>query len=96
MREAVRNAVEHSGCGRVEVTIEVQDAKLWGRVKDDGRGFEPREGPDEARPGRGDGAPDEGVGLGSMKERVELLGGRLSLDSESGGTLVEVRVPLAD
>jgi PAS domain S-box-containing protein len=97
MREAVRNAVEHSGCERVEVSIEVQDAELWGRVKDDGTGFEPREGPDEARPGRGDGAFDEGVGLGSMRERVELLSGRLSLDSESGGgTVVEVRVPLAD
>jgi PAS domain S-box-containing protein len=97
MREAVRNALEHSGCGRVEVSIEVQDAELWGRVKDDGRGFEPREGPDEARPGQGDGASDEGVGLGSMRERVELLGGRLSLDSDPGsGTVVEVRVSLAD
>jgi signal transduction histidine kinase len=97
MREAVRNALEHSGCGRVEVSIEVQDAELWGRVKDDGTGFEAREGPDDARPGRGYGAPDEGVGLGSMRERVELLGGRLSLDSEpESGTTVEVRVPLAD
>jgi signal transduction histidine kinase len=32
-----------------------------------------------------------------MRERVELLGGRLSLDSEpESGTTVEVRVPLAD
>jgi PAS domain S-box-containing protein len=97
MREAVRNALEHSGCGRVEVSIEVRDAELRGRVKDDGTGFEPREGPDDARPGPEDGAPDEGVGLRSMRERVQLLGGRLSLDSEPGsGTVVEVRVPLAD
>jgi PAS domain S-box-containing protein len=97
MREAVRNALEHSGCGRVEVSIEVQDAELWGRVTDDGTGFEPREGPDETRPGRRDGAPDEGVGLGSMRERVEVLGGRLSLDSEPGsGTVVEFRVALVD
>jgi PAS domain S-box-containing protein len=97
MREAVRNALEHSGCRRVEVSIEVQDAELRGRVKDDGTGFEAREGPDEARLVRGNGTPEEGVGLGSMRERVELLGGRLSLDSEPGsGTVVEVRVPLAD
>jgi signal transduction histidine kinase len=97
MREAVRNAVAHSECGRIEVSIEVRDGELQGRVEDDGTGFEAREGPDGPRPGRGDGAPEEGVGLGSMRERVELLGGRLSLDSEPGsGTMVEVRVPLAD
>ena len=97
MREAVRNAVAHSGGGRIEVSVEVRDGELQGRVEDDGKGFEPREGPDGPRAGRGDGAPDEGVGLGSMRERVELLGGRLSLDSEPGsGTVVEVRAPLAD
>jgi PAS domain S-box-containing protein len=97
MREAVRNALEHSGCERVEVSVEVRGGGLRGRVKDDGTGFEPREGPDDPRSGRVDGADDEGVGLGSMRERVELLGGRLSVDSEPGsGTVVEVRVPLAD
>ncbi len=97
MREAVRNAVEHSGCGRVEVSIEVQGGGLRGRVQDDGTGFEPREDPDEPRPGGGDGASDEGVGLGSMKERAELLGGRLNLDSGPGsGTVVEIWLPLAD
>jgi PAS domain S-box-containing protein len=97
MREAVRNAVEHSGCGCVEVSIEVQDAGLWGSVKDDGKGFDPREGPDDTRSGQGDGGPDEGVGLRSMRKRAELLGGRLNLDSESGsGTVVEVWAPLGD
>ena len=97
MREAVRNAVEHSGYGRVEVSIEVQDARLWGSVEDDGTGFDPREDPDDTRSGRGDGGPDKGVGLRSMRKRAELLGGRLNLDSEFGsGTVVEVWVPLED
>jgi PAS domain S-box-containing protein len=97
MREAVRNAVDHSGCGRVEVGIEVQGGGLRGSVEDDGEGFDPREDPDDPLSGRGDGGPDEGVGLGSMRKRAELLGGRLSIDSESGrGTVVEVWVPLAD
>jgi signal transduction histidine kinase len=97
MREAVRNAVEHSGCGRVEVSIEVQGGRLRGRVEDDGTGFEPREAPDDPRYGQRGGALDEGVGLGSMRKRAELLGGRLSLDSGSGsGTVVEVWFPLAD
>ena len=97
MREAVRNAVEHSGCGRVEVSIEAQDTGLWGSVEDDGKGFDPREGPDDTRSGQGDSGPDEGVGLKSMRKRAELLGGRLNVDSESGsGTVVEIWVPLAD
>jgi len=97
MREAVRNAVEHSGCGCVEVSIEFQEAGLWGSVKDDGKGFDPREGPDDTRSGQGDGGPDEGIGLRSMRKRTELLGGRLNLDSESGsGTVVEVWIPLVD
>src|SRR5829696_9090031 len=97
MREAVRNAVEHSGCGCVEVSIEVQEAGLWGSVKDDGKGFDPREGPDDTRSGQGDGGPDEGVGLRSMRKRAELLGGRLNFDSEPGsGTVVEVWIPLVD
>ena len=96
MREAVRNAVEHSGCGRVEVSIEVGGGGLRGRVQGDGTGFDPSESPDDPRPGRGNGAPDEGVGLGSMRKRAELLGGRLNLDSGSGsGTVVEVWLPLA-
>src|SRR5215217_9033193 len=41
MREAVRNAVEHSGCGRIEVRLEVEDAELRGRVEDDGKGYAP-------------------------------------------------------
>jgi signal transduction histidine kinase len=92
LREAVRNAVEHSGGGRVDVGIEVRDGGLLGRVEDDGSGFDPRSGPDAEE------APSPaGVGLGSMRERAKLLGGRVDLDSEPGsGTAVEVWIPLAD
>ena len=101
MREAVRNAVEHSGCGRVTVSLEVQDAGLRGRVEDDGSGFDvrsdPLEGQVSSHSDRGNDGPDAGVGLRSMRERAELMGGRLDLDSEPGsGTVVEVLFPLAD
>jgi PAS domain-containing protein len=68
MREAVRNAVAHSGCGRVAVSVDVED-----------------------------GGPAAGVGLRSMRERTEMLGGRFQISSHPGrGTAVELRVPLAD
>ena len=44
-----------------------------------------------------DGGPAEGVGLRSMKERTEMLDGRLEFSSKPGrGTAVEVRIPLVD
>jgi PAS domain S-box-containing protein len=94
MREAVRNALAHSGCTRIEVSLEVDDAGLRGRVEDDGSGFDPHGG---GRDDRTDGGPATGVGLRSMRERMELLGGRLDVSSEPGrGTAVEMRAPLVD
>jgi signal transduction histidine kinase len=87
MREAVRNAVKHSGCSRIGVALEVRDGAVHGLVEDDGEGFDPQ-AVEEA-------TPSWGVGLGSMRERLEMLGGSLRVYSEPGaGTKVEMRVPL--
>jgi PAS domain S-box-containing protein len=97
MREAVRNAVAHSGCGRIEVSVDVEEAELRGRVEDDGAGFDPPGGEGGWHEDRGEGGPAAGVGLRSMKKRTEALGGRLDVSSEPGrGSAVEVRIPLAD
>ena len=82
LREAVRNAVSHSGCGSISVDLDIAPERLVGSVEDDGRGF-------EAANGNG------GVGLRSMRERAALLDGALRLDCGPGrGTRVEVSVPL--
>jgi signal transduction histidine kinase len=93
MREAVRNAVLHSECGRIRVALEVRDGELYGRVEDDGVGFDPD---GKLAPGRsGEDSSYSGVGLRSMRERAELLGGEVVVSSKPGrGTRVEVRVPL--
>jgi signal transduction histidine kinase len=97
MREAVRNAVVHSGCGCIEVSVDVEDTELRGRVEDDGAGFDPRGSSGGWHDDRGDGEPAAGVGLKSMRERTEALGGRLDVSSEpGGGSAVEVRIPFAD
>ncbi len=89
MREAVRNAVEHSGCGRVGVGLEVRRDEVLGYVQDDGSGFDP----DEV----GDGGSPTGVGLRSMRDRTELLGGELRIASKrGGGTRLEILVPLGE
>jgi two-component system, NarL family, sensor kinase len=97
MREAVRNAVAHSGCQRVGVSVEVDGGELRGRVEDDGGGFEPRGGSGGGSNDGEDGGPAAGVGLRSMKERTEMLDGRLEISSKPGrGTAVALRIPLAD
>ena len=83
LREAVRNAVSHSGCGSLSVGLDIAPESIVGSVEDDGRGFDPADG-------------DGGVGLRSMRERAALLDGALRMDCGPGrGTRVEVSVPLA-
>jgi PAS domain S-box-containing protein len=87
MREAIRNALKHSGCERLEGSLEIEPGELVGTVTDDGNGFDP-----EAASGHGHRA---GIGLRSMWERAELVGGALHLTSHpGGGTTIEIRVPL--
>jgi PAS domain S-box-containing protein len=84
LREAVRNAVMHSGCSRITVAVEIIPDKVVGSVEDDGRGFDAEE------------VESAGVGLRSMMERTALLGGELRLSPGQGaGTKVVVSIPLA-
>lgn len=82
LREAVRNAVRHSGCRRLTVGLEVAPEEVRGYVEDDGHGLE-------------DGEDRDGIGLRSMRERAALLGGGIRIyPPPEGGTGVEVRAPL--
>ncbi|HET9109702.1 MAG TPA: histidine kinase [Ktedonobacterales bacterium] len=82
VQEALANIARHSGATRVEVRAERQPDALLLRIRDNGRGF------DVGRTDR------QGVGLRSMRERIEGLGGTLSVSSSGGGTRVEMRIPL--
>ncbi len=84
LREAVHNAVSHSGAREVRVAVGVEKERVVGVVEDDGRGFE-----------RGSAESGESGGLAYMAERASLLGGACSVDSAPGkGTRVEVSFPL--
>lgn len=84
LREAVRNALAHSGCERLAVRLRLNGEEAIGVVEDDGTGF----GPEETR--------QEGAGgLDFMAERAVLVGGTCRIDpSPLGGTRVEVIIPL--
>lgn len=83
-QEALANVIRHAGARSVHVTLRITARKAHLVVADDGAGFSP-----EAARRAG------GLGLATMEERVELLGGRYRLASAPGaGTEVEVTVPL--
>jgi len=84
--EAVRNAFKHAEAKRIEVEIRYDERQLRVRVRDDGKGIDPKDLNEEGRPGH--------YGLRGMRERAKLMGGKLAVWSElDSGTEVELRIP---
>jgi signal transduction histidine kinase/streptogramin lyase len=83
VREAVYNAVQHSGSERIEMSAETQRDELTVCVSDFGRGF------DVSRPTEKEGH----FGLVGMRERMKRLGGKLELETAPGkGTVVKLHL----
>lgn len=80
-QEAVTNAIRHGGAGRIHIILEQAGPLLRLTVRDDGAGFDPA----DTRLG--------GVGLSSMKERVQACGGELTIQSRPGLTAVCAQLP---
>lgn len=93
-RGALANAIEHSGAGRVAVTLTFLSDEVRLDVRDDGVGFDVTTGAaasDTSRPGR----TGRGRGLQGIADRAAGLGGRASVESAPGdGTTVSVELPL--
>ena len=84
LQEALQNAVKHSGVKRFEVYVREDSGEIHLIVRDSGKGFEVQ----AALQGKG-------LGLTSMRERVRLMKGTISIESKPmGGTTIHVRVPL--
>jgi signal transduction histidine kinase len=83
-QEALNNVVKHAETDRAYVTLWLEDEHTILEVRDHGKGFAP-------------GAVDTGrghIGLSTMLERAEQMGGTLAIDSRPGyGTRVVVEVP---
>jgi two-component system, NarL family, sensor histidine kinase DevS len=80
-QEALTNVAKHAHAGRVEIVLTRHDGHVELTVSDDGAGFDPRE-------------PGAGLGLIGMRERVNLAGGRLEVDTRLGsGTTLKANLP---
>jgi PAS domain S-box-containing protein len=84
VQEAVQNAIKHSGARHVAVQLSDDAAGLTLTIEDDGIGF------DAGRIRR------DGLGLVTMAERLELIGGSLQIVSRPGaGTRLRIVAPLS-
>lgn len=84
LQEALQNAAKHSGSRAFQVALTVEAGQLCLKVHDAGIGFDPV----EARKG-------PGIGFASMTERMKLVGGTLSIESQPReGTTIYALAPL--
>jgi signal transduction histidine kinase len=82
-QESLRNVASHARANRVEVSLRAKDGAYELEVRDDGVGFDP------------DGQRGAGLGHVSMRERMTLVGGWLTISSTPNrGTSVVARVTL--
>jgi signal transduction histidine kinase len=81
VQEALTNAVKHGAAAHARVEVVERDDRLSVLVTDDGQGFDP-------------GGRTAGFGLMGMRERSDLLGGQLSVQSDpAGGTTISATFP---
>jgi signal transduction histidine kinase len=84
VQEGLRNLKKHSGAARAQVQLRMSAQRVVVTIRDEGSGFDVRELGNK-----------EGIGIRSMEERANWLGGRFKVHSERGkGTKIEASVPL--
>jgi two-component system sensor histidine kinase DegS len=88
VQELLNNAVEHAHASNVQINLDMGDDLIRVSVEDNGSGFDLSDGLPSSEADK--------LGLGTMRERVEMLGGQLYFDSGLGrGTKVSFDLPLS-
>src|SRR5690606_29616196 len=84
IQEAMTNAARHSQASALSVVVSQRDGQVQAIIEDNGAGF-------DVTAARRAGSS---VGLHSMTERSELLGGKIDVESSPEGTTVYVEIPV--
>ena len=88
IQEALTNISKHAKASKVDINVEATDEGINALIEDDGVGFEPA---------KLDPSSKMSLGLTSMQERVELVGGTFHLSSSpQQGTAVKINIPLPE
>jgi signal transduction histidine kinase len=78
-REALSNVIEHAHANSVQITVEKIDSAACVSISDDGCGISS--------------SNSSGIGLAGVRERLELMGGKLTVHSRPGRTTVRAEIP---
>jgi signal transduction histidine kinase len=90
IQEALTNIAKHARAQNVSIVVERKPHALVAIVEDDGRGFDVHAALNPSQ-------DENGLGLHGMRERAELVGGRLQIESSiGGGSSVFVEMPIGD
>ncbi|MFA5032093.1 MAG: sensor histidine kinase [bacterium] len=88
IQEALSNALKHSKAKVINIFIKAENNELFLSIKDNGKGFEP----EKYLTGMNN---NNKIGIVSIKERVTLMNGALSIKSDTGkGTGIEIKIPI--
>lgn len=88
VQEALNNTYKHADATSVSIQLECADKSILLRIKDDGKGFDISSLSELTRD------DDGGFGIIGMKERIELLEGEFTINSETNvGTTIMVKLP---
>ncbi|HEV7779935.1 MAG TPA: ATP-binding protein [Chitinophagaceae bacterium] len=83
VQEFIQNSIKHSGCKRIILRSDHRDEQLSLILEDDGKGFEP------------DKPEHKGIGLDSIRRRIQVLGGHYHLKSHPGsGVQLTLTIPV--
>ncbi len=89
IQEGCSNAVRHGNASIIQVLLKYEDDKISVKIEDDGSGFDTKSIEQNSRD------DNSGFGLSMMKERVYLLSGNITIDSDIHcGTKINVEVPI--
>jgi two-component system sensor histidine kinase DegS len=90
IQEALRNVWRHSEATQAEVVVEFDSQKTKILISDNGKGFLlPRTLNDLARDGK--------LGLAGMQERIQLIGGSMTVQSQLGiGSIITIELPIQE
>lgn len=87
VQDALNNVADHAHAAHVQINVDLEESTLIASVEDDGSGFNVQE--------LEGGETNKALGIASMRQRAEMLGGQLVVESFVGrGTKVTAAVPI--